>query len=92
MQVIEVPSSSNPLCDHGNIIEENTRLKAGLSKGLATCIQGENNLNNLLSNQQMNMGKEGLEFVAESSKKKKKNKNNNKKKKKPAAAPILCSF
>jgi hypothetical protein len=34
MQVIEVPSSSNPLCDHSNIIEENTRLKAELAKGL----------------------------------------------------------
>jgi hypothetical protein len=31
MQVIEVPSSSKPLCDHGNIIEENTRLKAKLA-------------------------------------------------------------
>jgi hypothetical protein len=37
MQVIEVPSSSNPSCDHANIIEENTRLKAKLAKGLATC-------------------------------------------------------
>jgi hypothetical protein len=76
------------LCDHGNIIEENTRLKAQLAKALATCIQGEKNLNDLLSNQRMNKDKEGLEFVtesskkeglgvvAESSKKKKKNKKN----------------
>jgi hypothetical protein len=101
MQVIEVPCSSNPICGHSDTIEENIRLKAELAKGLATCIQGENNLNDLLSNQQMNKGKEGLGFVAESSKrgnlglvaeplkKKKKNKNKNKKKKKkkkPAAA------
>jgi hypothetical protein len=51
MLVIEVNSSSNPLCHHGNIIEENTGLKAGLAKGLASCIQGEKNLNDLLSNQ-----------------------------------------
>jgi hypothetical protein len=51
MQVIEVPCSSNPICDHSDIIEENIRLKAELAKGLATCIQGEKNLNDLLSNQ-----------------------------------------
>jgi hypothetical protein len=51
MQVIEVPSSSNPICDHSDIIEENNRLKAKLAKGLATYIQGEKNLNDLLNNQ-----------------------------------------
>jgi hypothetical protein len=95
MQVIEVPCSSNPICDHSDIIEENIRLKAELAKGLATCIQGEKNLNDLLNNQRMIKGKEGLRFVAESSKKRdlglvaepsKKNKKNNNKKK-PAAAP-----
>jgi hypothetical protein len=69
MQVIEVPSSSNPICDHSDIIEENNRLKAELAKGLATCIQGEKNLNDLLNNQRMIKGKEGLGFVAKSSKK-----------------------
>jgi hypothetical protein len=44
-------------------------LKAELAKGLSTCIQGEKNLNDLLNNQWMIKGKEGLEFVAESSKK-----------------------
>jgi hypothetical protein len=44
-------------------------LKAELAKGLATCIQGEKNLNNLLNNQRMIKGKEGLGFVAKSSKK-----------------------
>jgi hypothetical protein len=100
MQVTEVPCSSNPLCDHSDIIEDNNRLKAKLAKGLATCIQGEKNLNDLLNNQRMIKGKEGLRFVLESSKKgglgfvaesskKKKNKKKKKKKKKkkPAAAP-----
>jgi hypothetical protein len=92
MQVIEVPCSSNPICDHSDIIEENIRLKAKLAKGLATCIQGEKNLNDLLSNQRMTKGKEGLGFVVESSKKRdlrlvaEPSKKKKKKKKKPAAA------
>jgi hypothetical protein len=49
-------------------------LKAELAKGFITCIQGEKNLNDLLSIQRMNMGKEGISFVAESSKKKNKKK------------------
>jgi hypothetical protein len=95
MQVIDVPCSSNPICDHSYIIEENIRLKAKLTKGLATCIQGEMNRNDLLNNQQITKGKEGLRFVVDSSKKrdlglvaepsKKKKKN---KKKKPAAATL----
>jgi hypothetical protein len=97
MQLIEVPCSSNSICDHSDIIEENNRLKAELAKGLATCIQGEKNLNDLLNNQRLYKGKEGLGFVAESSKKgdhclvampsKKKKNKKNKNKAKPAAAP-----
>jgi hypothetical protein len=68
-------------------------LKAELAKGLATCIQGEKNLNDLLHKQQIIKGKEGLGFVAESSKKRdlglvaepSKKKKKNKKKKKPIA-------
>jgi hypothetical protein len=94
MQVIEVPSSSNPICDHSDIIEENNRLKAKLAKVLATCIQGEKNLNDLLNNQRITKGKEGLRFVAKSSKKgglgsvaeSSKNKKKNNKKNKPATA------
>jgi hypothetical protein len=67
-----VPSSSNPSCDHANIIEENPRLNAKLAKGLATCIQGEKNLNDLLSSQRMIKGKEGLGFVVEFSKRRRK--------------------
>jgi hypothetical protein len=63
MQVIEVPSSSNSICDHSDIIEENNRLKAKFANGLATCIHGEKNLNDLLNNQRMIKGKEGLGFV-----------------------------
>jgi hypothetical protein len=69
-------------------------LKAELAKGLATCIQGEKDLNDLLNNQRVIKGKEGLRFVVESSKKgelrlvtepSKKKKNNNKKKPTSAA-------
>jgi hypothetical protein len=63
MKLIELPCSSNPSCDHTNIIEENTRLKAKLAKGLASCIQGEKNLNDLLIKQRDNVSKEGLGFV-----------------------------
>jgi hypothetical protein len=49
-------------------------LKAELAKDFITCIQGEKNLDDLLSIQRMNVGKEGIGFVAESSKKKNKKK------------------
>jgi hypothetical protein len=53
-------------------------LKAlSLAKGLITCIEGEKNLNDLLSNQMLNVGKEGLGFVLGSNKKKNKKKNKN---------------
>ena len=37
-------------------------MKAQLQKVLVTCIQGEKNLNNLLSNQKRTVGKQGLGF------------------------------
>jgi hypothetical protein len=61
-----VPSSSNLCCDHANLIEENSRFKAKLAKGLITCIQWEKNLNDLLSNQSENVGNEGLRFAPQS--------------------------
>jgi len=79
MPIIEVPCSTNSICEHGDLIEENKRLKEALDKGLVSCIQGEKNLNDLLSNQRDNVTKEGLGFVRKSNKKK-----NNKKKKKNA--------
>jgi chromosome segregation ATPase len=44
----DVPSSSTPSCDHANVIEENTRLKAKLTKSFPS--QGEKTLDDLLSN------------------------------------------
>jgi len=66
--------ATNSLCDKASLIEENTRLKAQLEKGLATCIQGEKNLNDLLSNQKGVVGKEGLGFAPKSKKANKKKK------------------
>ena len=40
--------ATNPLCVKASLIEKNTRLKAQLKRGLATCIQGEKNLLDLL--------------------------------------------
>ena len=68
-----------------SLIEENTRLKAQLEKGLATCIQGEKNLNDLLSNQKGVVGKEGLGFTPKSKKV-------NKKKKKPTSPSKNIAF
>src|SRR4051812_49039793 len=83
--MVEKPSSSNPCCEHVPLIEENARLKAQLEKGFVSCIQGEKNLNDLLSSQKEAIGKEGIGFGASSSKKK--NKKNKKKKKKGKGPP-----
>src|SRR3954463_10051115 len=72
--MVEKPSSTNPCCEHVPLIEENTRLKAQLEKGLVSCIQGEKSLNDLLSSQKVVIGKEGIGFGASSSKKKNKKK------------------
>ena len=78
--MIEKPSSTNPCCEHIPLIEENARLKAQLEKGLVSCIQGEKNLNDLLSSQKEVIGKEGIGFGASSSKEKNKKRKNKKKK------------
>ena len=70
-----MPSSSTPSCDHANVIEENTRLKAKFAKSFPP--QGERNLDDLLSNQRSNNGKEGLSYNSKANKA-------NKKKAKPA--------
>ena len=49
-------------------------LKAQLEKGLVSCIQGEKNLNDLLSNQRKVVGKQGLGFGFSSKKTNEKNK------------------
>src|ERR1041384_3359550 len=58
--------------DYASLLFENKKLKDQLEKGLVSCIQGEKNLNELLSNQKECVAKEGIEF--DSSQKKKKNK------------------
>ena len=41
-------------------MEENAKLKEQLEKGLVSCIQGEKNLNDLLSNQKEVVGRREL--------------------------------
>ena len=49
-------------------------MKDQLEKGLVTCIQGEKNLNDLLSNQKEVVAKEGIGFAPKSKNKKKNDK------------------
>ena len=51
-------------------MEENVKLKEQLEKDLVKCIQGEKNLNDLLSNQKEVVAKEGVGFAPKSKKKK----------------------
>ncbi|KAK1646908.1 hypothetical protein QYE76_064713 [Lolium multiflorum] len=62
----DVPSSSTPSCDHANIIEENARLEDELAK--ASSPQSKLSLDDLLSKQRSNNGKEGLGYVAKAKK------------------------
>jgi hypothetical protein len=71
----DIPSTSTPSCDHANIIEENARLKDELAK--ASSPQSKLSLDDLLSKQRSNNGKEGLGFNTKAKKA-------NKKKTKPA--------
>ena len=48
--------------DCTSLQEENKKLKAQIEKGLVSCIQGEKNLNDLLSNQKECVAKEGVGF------------------------------
>jgi hypothetical protein len=72
-KIINMPSTSNasnPIDVDAyiattNLVEatprkENVELKAQLERGLVTCIQGEKNLNDLMSNQKANINKQGL--------------------------------
>jgi len=69
--LIDNASATNPCCEHAHLVEENAKLKEQLEKGLVTCIQGEKNLNDLLSNQKEVIAKEGVGFAPKSKKKKK---------------------
>ncbi|KAK1610142.1 hypothetical protein QYE76_033815 [Lolium multiflorum] len=62
----DVPSSSTPLCDHANIVEENARLKDELAK--ASSPQSKLSLDDLLSKQRSNNGKEGIGYNAKAKK------------------------
>ena len=70
MVLIDNANATNPCCEHALLVEENAKLKKQLEKGLVTCIQGEKNLNNLLSNQKEVVAKEGIGFVPKPKKKK----------------------
>src|SRR3954471_4771143 len=63
--------------DYAYLLVENKNLKDHVEKGLVSCIQGEKNLNELLSNQKECVAKEGICF--DPSQEKKKNKHNKKK-------------
>ena len=62
MVLIDNANATNPCCEHVHLVEENAELKKQLEKGLVTCIQGEKNLNALLSNQKEVVAKEGIGF------------------------------
>ena len=63
--------ATNPCCEHAHLVEENAKLKEQLEKGLVTCIQGDKNLNGILSNQKEVVAKEGVGFAPKSKKNKK---------------------
>ena len=49
--------------DYASLLVENKKLKDQLEKGLVSCIQGEKNLNELLSNQKECVAKEGIGMI-----------------------------
>ena len=65
---------SKPCFEHASLVEENSRLKAQVEKGLVSSILGDKSLNDLLSSQKEVIGKEGIGFGAVPSKKKNKTK------------------
>ena len=77
--------ATNPCCEHIHLVEENAKLKEQLEKGLVSCIQGEKNLNDLLSSQKEVVAKEGVGYVPDS-----KNKKKNDKTKRPP--PLMQTF
>jgi hypothetical protein len=59
---------SNILCDQATLLEENKKLKSQLEKGLISYIQGEKNLNEVLSNQKVNSSRGGLGYNSNNNK------------------------
>src|SRR6187401_2625932 len=70
MVLIDNANATTPCCEHVHLVEESAELKKQLEKGLVTCIQGEKNLNALLSNQKEVVAKEGIGFAPKPKKKK----------------------
>ena len=85
MILIDNTNATNPCYEHVHLVEENAKLKEQLEKGLMSCIQGEKNLNDLLSNQKEVLAKEGIGFTP-----KPKNKKKNDKAKRPP--PLKQTF
>ena len=85
MMLIDNANATNPCCEHVHLVEENAKLKEQLEKGLVSCIQGEKNLNDLLSNQKEVVAKEGIGFAPKPKSKKK----NDKTKRPP---PLMQTF
>ena len=71
MVLIDNANATNPCCEHVHLVEMNANLKVQLEKGLASCIQGEKNLNDLLTIQKGVVAKEGIGFAPKSKNKKK---------------------
>src|SRR3954465_3195306 len=71
MVLIDNANATNPCCERVHLVEENAKLKKQLEIGLVSCIQGEKNLNDLLSNQKEVVAKEGIGFTPKSKNKKK---------------------
>ncbi|KAK1679077.1 hypothetical protein QYE76_039925 [Lolium multiflorum] len=76
----DVPSSSTPSCDHANLIEENARLKDELAK--TSTPQSKLSLDDLLSKQRSNNGKESIVCKAKAKNANKKKANTAQEKKK----------
>ena len=74
MVLIDNANATNPCCEHVHLVEENAKLKEQLEKGIVSCIQGEKNLNDLLSNQKEVVAKEGIGYMPKSKNKKKNDK------------------
>lgn len=67
--LIDNVHAANPCCEHAHLVEENSKLREQLEKGLVTCIQGEKNLNDLLTSQKEVVAKEGVGFAPKTKKK-----------------------
>lgn len=67
--LIDNAHATKPCCEHVLLMEENAKLKEQLEKGLVTRIQGQKNLNDLLSNQKEVVAEEGVGFAPMKNKK-----------------------